>query len=59
MDQELSAKIEYELQLEREMRDSEKLPISLQDYLDNSAFEVSIPKRPLMQPILKKNPQKK
>ena len=56
MDQELSAKIESELQLEREMRDSEKLPISLQDYLDNSAFEVSIPLYPLTQPILKKEP---
>ena len=43
MDQELSAKIESELQLEREMRDSEMLPSSLQDYLDSSSFEVSLP----------------
>ncbi len=43
MDQELSAKIESELQLEREMRDSEKLPSSLQDYLDSSSFEVNLP----------------
>ena len=43
MDQELSAKIESELQLEREMRDSEMLPTSLQDYLDSSSFEVSLP----------------
>ena len=43
VDQELSAKIESELQLEREMRDSEQLPSSLQDYLDSSSFEVSLP----------------
>lgn len=42
VDQELSAKIESELQLEREMRDSEKLPSSLQDYLDSSSFEVNL-----------------
>ena len=42
MDQELSAKIESELELEREMRDSEKLPSSLQDYLDSSDFEVRL-----------------
>ncbi|KAM0805483.1 regulatory protein suaprga1 [Usnea florida] len=40
VDQELSAKIESELQLEREMRDSEQLPSSLQDYLDSSSFEL-------------------
>ncbi|CAD6569372.1 MAG: hypothetical protein ASARMPREDX12_002396 [Alectoria sarmentosa] len=40
VDQELSAKIESELQLEREMRDSAKLPSSLQDYLDSSSFEL-------------------
>lgn len=40
MDQELSAKIESELQLEKEMRDSEKLPSTLQDYLDSSSFEL-------------------
>ena len=49
MDQELSAKIESELQLEREMRDSEQLPSSLQDYLDSSSFEVS-PPTPLVVP---------
>ena len=42
MDQELSLKIESELQLEKEMRDSELLPSSLQDYLDSSSFEVSL-----------------
>ena len=41
VDQELSAKIESELQMEKEMRDSEKLPASITDYLDSSSFEVS------------------
>jgi len=41
VDQELSAKIESELQMEKEMRDSEKLPASISDYLDSSTFEVS------------------
>ena len=40
VDQELSAKIESELQMEKDMRDSEKLPSSLSDYLDRSSFEV-------------------
>lgn len=53
VDQELSAKIESELQLEREMRDSEKLPSSLQDYLDSSSFEVSLHTFLVLQPILK------
>lgn len=52
MDQELSAKIESELHLEREIRDSEKLPSSLQDYLDSSSFEVSLPRPPFVQQIL-------
>lgn len=52
MDQELSAKIESELQLEREMRDSEKLPSSIQDYLDSSSFEVSLSSPPVTQPRL-------
>ena len=42
VDQELSMKIQSELQMEREMRDSETLPGSLQDYLDSSSFEVSL-----------------
>ena len=46
VDQELSAKIESELELEKEMRDSEKLPSSLQDYLDSSSFEVNRPISP-------------
>ncbi len=41
VDQELSAKIESELQMEKEMRDSETLPSSITDYLDSSSFEVS------------------
>ncbi len=53
MDQELSAKIESELQLEREMRDSEKLPSSLQDYLDSSSFEVNLLNNLYTQSILK------
>jgi len=41
VDKELSAKIESELQMEKEMRDSEKLPANISDYLDSSSFEVS------------------
>ena len=52
MDQELSLKIESELQMEREMRDSETLPGSLQDYLDSSSFEVSLPSPPFIQSML-------
>lgn len=53
VDQELSAKIESELQLEKEMRDSEKLPSSLQDYLDSSSFEVSLRTPLVLELILK------
>ena len=53
VDQELSAKIESELQLEREMRDSEKLPSSLQDYLDSSSFEVSLRNLAVLRPVLR------
>ena len=52
MDQELSAKIESELQLEREMRDSEMLPSNLQDYLDSSSFEVGLPTALVVQHVL-------
>lgn len=41
VDQELSAKIESELQMEKEMRDSEQLPSTISDYLDSSSFGVS------------------
>ncbi len=40
VDQELSAKIESELEVEREMRDSENLPSVITDYLNSSSFEV-------------------
>ena len=40
VDQELSAKLESELQVEKEMRDSEKVPVNIQDFLDNNSFEV-------------------
>lgn len=40
VDQELSAKFESELRIENETRDSESLPANIQDFLDNSAFEV-------------------
>lgn len=40
MDQELSAKIESELQMEKDIRDSEQYPPTVQEYLDNSPFEV-------------------
>lgn len=40
VDQELSAKIESELQMEQEIRDSEQLPANISDYLDSSSFEV-------------------
>lgn len=40
MDQELSAKIESELQMEKDIRDSEQYPATVQEYLDNSPFEV-------------------
>ncbi|KAI4161049.1 MAG: hypothetical protein LQ342_005212 [Letrouitia transgressa] len=40
VDQELSAKIESELQVEKETRDSEQLPASIKDFLDNSDFQL-------------------
>lgn len=40
VDQELSVKIESELEVEREMRDSENLPSVITDYLNSSSFEV-------------------
>lgn len=40
VDQELSAKIESELHMEKDIRDSEQYPGNVQDYLDNSPFEV-------------------
>ena len=43
VDQELSAKFESEIQLEKEMSDSDELPPNLRDFLDSSTFEVRIP----------------
>lgn len=40
VDQELSAKLESELQMEQEMRDSDKLPQSITDFLESSSFTV-------------------
>ncbi|KAL8673535.1 MAG: hypothetical protein Q9168_002024 [Polycauliona sp. 1 TL-2023] len=40
VDQELSAKLESELRVERDTRDSETLPSSLQDYLETSEFKL-------------------
>ncbi|KAL9602963.1 MAG: hypothetical protein Q9219_001488 [cf. Caloplaca sp. 3 TL-2023] len=40
VDQELSAKLDSELQIEKETRDSDVLPAELQDYLDNSPFKL-------------------
>ena len=39
VDQELSAKIESELEMEKDIRDSEQYPANVQEYLDNSPFE--------------------
>lgn len=40
IDQELSAKIESELQMEKDIRDSEQYPASVQEYIDNSPFKL-------------------
>lgn len=42
VDQELSAKLESELQMEKDMRDSDEYPESIKDYLDNGPFEVRL-----------------
>jgi complement component 1 Q subcomponent-binding protein, mitochondrial len=39
-DEELSAKLESELQFEEEVAQNEQLPSSIKDYLDNSPFEL-------------------
>jgi complement component 1 Q subcomponent-binding protein len=39
-DQELLAKLESELQFESEMKESEQLPASIKDFLDNSPYEL-------------------
>lgn len=40
VDQELSAKIQSELDMERETRDSDKVPARISEYLESSSFEV-------------------
>ena len=40
VDQELSAKIDSELQMEKDIRDSEQYPSRVQEYLDTSPFKV-------------------
>ena len=39
VDDELVMKFESELQMEKEMSESEELPVDIKDYLDNSPFE--------------------
>lgn len=43
VDQELSAKIASELQMEQEIRETDKLPVNISDYLDSCSFEVIKP----------------
>ncbi|KAI9820855.1 MAG: hypothetical protein M1832_003488 [Thelocarpon impressellum] len=40
VDEELVAKFESELQMEKEMRDSDDVPVNVKDYLDNGPFEI-------------------
>jgi complement component 1 Q subcomponent-binding protein, mitochondrial len=40
VDEELSLKLENELQFETEVKESEQLPASIRDFLENSAFEL-------------------
>ncbi|KAI9800232.1 MAG: hypothetical protein M1825_004216 [Sarcosagium campestre] len=40
VDEELAAKLESEVQLEKEMRDSDDLPVNVRDYLDNAPFSI-------------------
>ncbi|KAI9791802.1 MAG: hypothetical protein M1833_001326 [Piccolia ochrophora] len=40
VDEELVAKLDSELQMEKEMRDMDDMPASVRDYLDNGPFEV-------------------
>lgn len=40
VDQELVAKLDSELAVEKEIRDSQQLPASIQDFLDTSSFKV-------------------
>ena len=40
VDQELSAKVEAELQIEKEVKDGQQLPANLQQFLNDTPFEV-------------------
>ena len=40
VDQELAAKLDSELQMEKEMRDTDQLPPNVKDFLDNSPFDI-------------------
>ena len=40
VDEELSTKLESELQFENEMKENEQLPASVKDFLENSPFEL-------------------
>ena len=42
MDQELSAKLDSELQLEKDNSEPDTLPPNIKDFLDNSPFEVTL-----------------
>lgn len=39
-DAELIAKVESELEMEKEMRDEDEVPTSVKDYLENGPFEI-------------------
>ena len=41
VDDELAAKLNSELKLEKEMRDANEIPPSVKDFLDNGPFKVS------------------
>ncbi len=41
VDEELAAKLHSELELEKDIRDSDQLPSNIQDYLDSGPFAVS------------------
>ncbi|KAI9676902.1 MAG: hypothetical protein M1817_006741 [Caeruleum heppii] len=40
VDEELAAKFDSELQMEKEMRDSDDLPVNIKEYIENGPFEI-------------------
>lgn len=40
VDEELSAKLESELAMEQEMKESSEVPVSVKEYLENGPFEI-------------------